>query len=268
MSRFLTALLVLAVLVWSAANAPGWSLGWGRSGTDTTVAATPAAKPAQNPILLAALDTPEDLDIAAWLDRAQQELDAHWSAWNQIDTIALDTSFGAESYSGRRYGGGASGDALLANDIAGAGQFVDLGGFGPAMGGNFGSIRNVPGSSSAHGGKNGGRNPGPNEPDSNEPGSNGGAPNGDAGSGQPGGTDHGKTPATPSTGGDPDTNAPGGSNPPDTNPPATEHPGTPTDNSGNGGTPPTVTVPEPGSIGLLGLGLIGLALARRRSRSA
>lgn len=265
MPRFLTALLVLAVLVWSAANAPGWSLGWGHSGTDTTVAATPAAKPTQDPILLAALDTPEDLDIAAWLDRAQQELDAHRSAWNQIEIFPLDTSFGAENHSGRRYGGGASGDALLANDIAGAGQFVDLRGFGPSMGGNFGSIRNVPGSSSAHGGKS----PDSNQPGSNNSGSNGGSPNGDAGSGQPGGTDHGKTPTTPSTGGDPDTNAPGGTNPPGTNPPGTEQPGTPTDNSGNGNsTPPTVTVPEPGSIGLLGLGLIGLALARRRSRSA
>jgi len=250
MSKFLTALLVLAVLVWSAANAPGWSLGWGRHGADTTAATAPAATPAQDPIVLAALDTPNDLDIAAWLDRTQQELGTQWSAWTQHDAIPVDTSFAPDTYAGRRYGGGASGDALQAANVPGAAQFVDFGRFGPSMGGYAGGSRGGSHTPPSQGGKQPGSigNPSTSNPD--------GSPST--------GTDNGKPPKTlPTDNSNPNTN-PGGSNPPGTNPPVTTQPEIP---SGPGnGNPPTVNVPEPGTVGLLGMGLLGLALSLSRRR--
>lgn len=233
MSKSLAALLALAVLAWTVAFAPDWS-GQARHGAKT---ATAPAKPAQEPVQLAALDT--ELDIGAWMDRAQRELGTQWSTWNQVDVLPLDASYEPATYSGRRYGGGASADALQAANVPGAAQFVNFGRLGAAsMGGYASSFR---GGSAGYGSKH------PSTTDNSLNGTDNSNP--------------AKTSPTENT--SPDTSTPAATHPTTTEnrPEAPAVPGTDT---------PTTTVPEPGTIGLLGLGLLGLALSlsRRRSQTA
>lgn len=261
MSKVVAALLAFTALVSMAANAPGWSLvyaGPSLAGASGAAAndigedhfAIGTLRSGEVPVMASDIT---DLDIAEWLAGAgpgqADEMSPERLAWSQFDFSTLGLTYAAPGSFGT--GAYAPDDALFA--LQQIERAMPIGSFlaGGGAGGTSRTGKKDPAGSAPESPTSG------NEPMSNGPTGNDAGP---AKQGNPAGSAE----ESPSDDDSPGTND---GSPPDSS--------TPTDDSlpPEGSLPrddsfpvneQPVSVPEPTSFALFGLGLIGLSLTRRR----